>query len=305
MIDIDPKVLENAKKDLKELSSKWSEGICKGKDVNLDGSLLTMGHSACHSWVDYGYIMKRDDKATGDNRNFLALTCHSKTRSKGICSAEAVDAIIEWMASDDSPFAKYILNRDDKDSLSDGAIILCGPDGASSTEAMWMCKVLRYSTESAQALDTWLTLYRGGVDPVFAVVASSYIRTVKGATFSYTGLAIHNTVFYNTTEAILKNVLDRKMDPKASLGSTSSLFGKPTYNGDAAAPKLRQFCKPYKKSDGWGGTVEGNGVSGDELVRLVLEWQNELSPKPKTNLEKVKSLLKPPSKDTVYLDLDM
>ncbi len=303
MIDVDPEVIEKAKKRLLDLSSTWSTGLCRGDVWTLAGKPQgAVSHGACHSWVDYAYILERQ-KPKGKQENFLVLTCHSKARSKGVCSEEAVEGIIEWMASDESPFGKYILNRDDKDSLSNGgAVILCGPDGASQVEAMWMCKVLRYSTEGAQALDTWLTLYRGGVDPVFALVVSSYIRTVKGATFSHTGVCSHGTVFYGPSEETIQNVMSRKMDKSAT--STYTLFSKKISYGDSpVTKKIKGFCKPYKKDDGWGGKLTGDGVSKEELISLVLEWQAEFTPK--TGLEKVKALRKPPSKDTVYLDVDM
>src|SRR5690606_33543132 len=127
--------------------------------------------------------------------------------SAKVCSVEAHEAIILWIASDDCPLSKYILNRDDKESLlNGGVIILCGEEGASVNEALWICKVLRYGVEGGQSLDVWYELVKAGVKPLLAHVVATYVRTIQGATFQYTGMYSHVSAFGNNYDAKKEDV---------------------------------------------------------------------------------------------------
>lgn len=315
---VSAEVLAAAKKKLNDLTAGWTAGVCNGTCLDLDGKEMIYPHTACHSWVGYAYAKVRSNgerRYDGiwstdypkDAKPFLVLSCHSKTRSEKICSAEAVDAIILWMARE-SPFSKFVLNRDDEDSLLNGGIILlCGPSALTQAQAMWVCKVLRYSTEGGKALDTWLTLYKGGVDPLLAVLVCSYVRTIKGATFGFTGMDGHSTVFnpYGAGPDVA-SLLAGKLNPKAL--QTSDVFQNGTAKaanskiGKQSVPSavIRSFCKPYQKDDGWGGKISGEGAEGPDFVKSVLAWQRENEPSgaapPTPSL---------PTNNTVYLELDM
>ena len=264
MVDVSETVLTAAKKELADKTQAWVGGVCQGACLNLDGSILTTAHTACHSWVTDAYRSAcRGGKVASKVKDFMVLTCHKK--SKSAASKEAMDGIILWMARE-SPFAKYVLNADDTDSLTnDGAIILCGPNGASLTEAMWMCKVLRYSTEGSRALDTWKTLYDGGVNPMLAVLVCTHVASVKDAVFSASEVCNHVRVFnyLESPDPDIYNLMRGESNPRAL--DTSSLFiHRKTKNKnagkkvDSVASKVKDFCKPFKKSDGWGGTITGN-----------------------------------------------
>lgn len=315
MVDVSDKVLTDAKKRLKDMNAKWTSGVCYGTCLDLDGKEMITPHTACHSWVGYAYAKVRDPRGSiyspswsttypKDAKPFLVLSCHSKKRSKSVCSEEAMDAIILWMARE-SPFSEFVLNRDDQNSLLNGGVILlCGPGALTQAQSMWICKVLRYSTEGAKALDTWLTLYKGGVNPLLAVLVCSYVRTIKGATFGYTGTEGHSAVFgaYGG-EPDVASLLEGKINPNAT--QTADVFRNDTKSkngkiGKQAAPSvvIKGFCKPYEKDDGWGGKVKGEGADGPEFVKRVLEWQRDNEPEAATPPPM-------PTESTVYLELDL
>lgn len=323
---VSDEVLEKAKKRLVTLSETWTACVTRGEAWSLEGKVIGgRGYTACHAWITHmfkrhcsgvkgqkmtGYekweAMPRENKDLCDAnkgnyhpeaRNFLTLSCHSKVRSKKICSPEAHEAIILWMASDDCVLSKYILNRDDKDSLlNGGVVILSGPDGASSQETMWMCKVLRYGVEASQALDTWKQLYDAGVSPGFALLVSSYIRTVTEDSFCFTGMESHSSVFnaFKYSEENLRSVVElNNPNPKAE--KTSDLFAPA--GGEAGSfvisTKIQGFCKPVQKSDGWGGTVDAKAVTKPEFIQNVLQWQEEII---QNTTEKEKKIAKKPAK---------
>lgn len=330
MLKLSDEALKECKDWLVKASDNWDPhagGVCKGRTVHLDGvTQVSAVHSACHSWVNGAFTVAckkaRYDwnSAYGkDAKNFLVLNCHSKKRSKNVCSAESHEFLVKWIASDDCPLSKYIVNRDDPDSLvNGGVIILCGPDGANVSEAMWICKVLRFCTEGAKAAECFMTLVQGGVDGMLAVLVASFIRTVKGATFGFVGIEAHSSVFGQGIKIDPKQLLNREINPNAN--STASLFSsagadsldQKTYTYTSVSTigkKIGGFCKPFKKSDGWGGTISGEGANAKELVAQVLEWQKELGgplPKgvvmPPTPTEPVRKM---PDNNTVYLDLDL
>lgn len=313
MVNVSKTVLTAAKKELAAKTRAWYSGVCQGVCLNLDGSTLKVAHTACHAWItdafreackigstfDFAYEAYPDDA-----KDFMVLTCHKK--SKSAASAEAMDAIILWLARE-SPFAKYVLNADDTDSLTnDGAIILCGPNGASLAEAMWMCKVLRYSTEGSRSLDTWKALYDGGVNPMLAVLVCTHVASVNGATFSASQVCNHVRVFNycGDEDPDIYNLMRGKSNPHAM--DTSSLFnhGETKNAGKKIGPvasKVSGFCKPFKKSDGWGGTITVNGADATGLVERVLKWQRELE----EMFELGQAAPAMPDSNTAYLELDL
>lgn len=316
---VSEKLLSKSKDWLLETTKAWQTGVCKGKCVELDEALfdepLYPPHTACHSWVTYSFKKAMgkaqlyggwNDKFDKNSRNFLTLSCYGRSRHANI-SQEASDALVLWMARE-SPFSQYVLNRDDEKSLTEGGVVLlCGPDGLTLTEAMWVCKVLRFPTEGGKAAETFLALLQGGVDGMLAVYIASHIRSVKGATFGYTGLEGHSTVFstniYNGLERIdLVALYKRKTNRFAE--NTAVLFHSPaTYklSGKLKNPAavVKGFCKPFKKPDGWGGFITGEGADAEALVKHALEWQGQ-----------IEKLITPepvglPDASTVYLELDL
>jgi hypothetical protein len=296
---IDPDVLDGIKTKLVSLSKTWETGVTRGQSFRLNGEYFAgRNYDACHAWVPSTYSELCDINGYSWDRgfwslpygknaqNFLVASCHSKQRSKGICSAKAHEEIILWLASDDNPMSEYIVNRDDKESLLNGGIIiLCGPDGANMSETMWMCKVLRYAVESGQSLDVWLKLKNGGVDAMLALFVSTFIRSVKGATFKYTGSMSHVSVFgaddnrvYGEGTKEFGSLMTRKVNKKASC--TAELFSKPKFkkslSTEGSTLRIEKFCKPVKVDDGWGGTVEGSAATANEFIENVVQWQKEI-----------------------------
>jgi len=348
LVDIEPEAIAKAKALLLARNERWSKTTssgsrCDGAMTDLMGVEFGHVHGACHSWISTGFQrLKKEGAGWGwcrksdyakDAENFLVLTCHGG-RIIGP-SKEAVEGIILWMASDESPFGKYIVNRDDKESLlKGGAIILCGPDGVTHAECMWICKVLRYSIEGQQSLDAWLTMYQGGVNPLLAVLVCNYVHTLKGATFGVGAVDGHVTVFpynYSTgnNEPDLAGIVVGEPNHEAT--DTQSVFTLTDKSKRTALPsaaqkndaikRATQFCKPFKKDDGWGGSITGNGATAEELVSAVLKWQEELglsskgafqleepSEPPMAVIEKKakpRAVKKLPTKETVYLEVDL
>lgn len=307
MFEVDEAVITKAKAELKSLTEAWKGGICWGTATDLKNKRIEglHAHTGCHSWVTQAFNRHCGSQTPKFYKkgctNFLVLTCHTKRMSKA--SAKATDAIILWMARE-SKFSKYILNRDDEESLTrDGAVILCGPDGATGGEAMWMCKVLRYSTEGGKSLDTWLALKEGGVNPMLALRICTDIADVQGATFGHSPVTSHLSVFGNQydcpVEPDLKALAACEPDREATV--TGSLFYR-----DGAPEKgvysntFEGFCKPVMKSDGWGGEVVGAKATKESLIYHALEWQRKVLGE---GVEKPEPVL--PNKDTVFLEVDM
>lgn len=308
MITLDEKVLDKAKKTLADLAQSWDDGgVCKGTVMTMKGGGGAAKHTACHSWLpsdNYG--------------ESLILNCVSKKRSKGVCSPESLEFLVKWMARE-SPFSDWILNRDDDESLEHGVIIHFGGEkGLNRNETMWVCKVLRFGTEGMKAAETFMTLVQGGVDPMLALYVASHIRTIRGATFGYTGPDGHSTVCgkvfshyeNNFRDAVYVEtspvgLISKNLDRRAT--STGILFKEPEKVPASVAKaakdpetRVKGFCKPIKKDDGWGGTVNTFGIDKDVLIQRVLEWEKELK------AEKIEvPAPKLPTKNTVYLDLDM
>ena len=178
----------------------------------------------------------------------------------------------------------------------DGAIILCGPDGASPAQAMWMCKILRYCTEGSTSIDTWYTLYKAGVNPLLATLVCTHITCLKGAEFRDSKVCDHVAVFSRDADKVnLVDLTQGVNNPKAI--ATSSLFAVNAKGLVNPVEKIRDFCRPFKKPDGWGGFVRGNGADKESLIKNVLEWQQEIE----------KGIEPPKMSDSssVYLDLDL
>jgi hypothetical protein len=332
MVQISEDTLKACKEYLVKRSVTWAQsgGVCAGTCVplNWDGknpNVILEAHTACHAWVTYGYNrmchpggstwnQPWNRKYTEKSKTFLVLSCHSRDAAVG-CTKEASDFLVLWVARE-SPFSQYILNRDDEESLTKGGVILlCGPDGLPQAQAMWVCKVLRFITEGGKAADTFMTLCKGGVDPMLAVYIASHIRTVKGATFGYTGPETHSTVFerkYGENVPIeIAGLVQRNLNPDAP--STQTVFktipGTKLDNKLTTSPemKVQSFCKPFEKDDGWGGKIKGEGVDADALVKRALEWEKDL--KVCLRLDPVPEPafipLGMPDSNTVYLELDL
>lgn len=298
MVDVSPELLEDIKTTrLPRLTKYFSAGICYGSIIILDDILSQIqGHGACHSWLSSGISSYSNPKAYP----YLVLNC---TPQKNLlCKKESLNEAILWMARE-SPFSEYVLNRDDTESLlSHGQIYLCDPkgeDGLTQTQILWICKVLRYAREGGQALDTWKALKDGGVDPLFAFVLSSYIASFNKTSFSYYPVTGHTNAFLQGAdpEKIFKRVFVGEEVCRKSYNNTSELWGARRDFSD----KVRDFCKPRKESDGWGGSVTISRANSEELIKKCLEWEEQLRTEYK--IPKITEVL--PTQDTVYLDVDM
>lgn len=321
MVDVSEEMLNKAKARLKTLSDAWVAGVCQGDTLDLTtGNAVIASHTACHAWVTQAYGKKCwnsdgayyydpwNKKYSANAEDFLVLSCHTKVRSKNVCSGEATDFLVRWMANE-SPFKEFILNRDDDASLTEGGVVLlCGPNGLTLSQCMWVCKVLRLITEGAQGADAFMTLVKGGVDGMLAVYISQYVRTLKGAVFGYTGLYGHMTVLSHETSVV--GMMQRNLNPKATC--TSNVFTAitksipATFDADKQPrTKIEGFCKPFKKPDGWGGFTTGVGADEAAFIAHALEWQAQLSvclPGAKPVEEVVCQM---PDSNTIFLAVDL
>jgi len=324
--EVTGKVLAKAKARLVDMGKNWKVGVTKGIAWDMEGSAIGgNGYTACHAWLTHMfnahcwgkrlvYNSHSEPPYKKDAINFLTLSCHSKVRSKGICSVEAHEAIILWMASEDCPFHQHIINRDDKESLlNGGVIILCGPDGATCAQAMWMCKVLRYAVEGSQALDTWLTLKEAGMDAILALLVATSVRTVTGARFGYTGPEGHSTVFSRDQDLPYQPeaLLLRRINQGAS--QTADVFCRKGFEKTTKTPFMG-FCKSVPVDDGWGGKISTQAATKAEFIRQAMAWEAELRLKlVKKGIDEERAVVrkkKPkrpvkPARDAVFLEVDM
>ena len=312
MLDIPEDTITKSKKFLANYASTWTNGVCTGAVKYFDFKNVAEIHTACHAWVGYGFsaaCFKKgiynyspwNQKYHEDAQNFLTLNVMSKHRCRGVCSPEAVTFLSRWIALE-SPFSEYVLNRDDEESLENGHILLCGPDGLNLTEAMWMCKVSRLATEAGQAADVFMELVKGGVDGMLAVYIASLVTSYKGAVFGYTGVIGHSTVIdprKTSPAAYLQRNVNKTANETPALFSYDKALPGNNITGEKAGEVVRGFCKPFKKPDGWGGFIQGKGADRETFIGRALEWQKELTAEP------VKPVKKKPTKDTVFLEMDM
>lgn len=326
MTDVSDEVLTKIKAALTTKTDRWGvsqDGVCQGDVFDLDGNVTAHGHSACHSWVSSAFR-----KATGRYnwggdiyaeaaKPFIIATCHTPKYS--YASKEATEAAILWLADEaKSPFAKFVLNRDDKTHLTTaGALIFGGPGGANHSQAMWMCKFLRYSTEGSKALDVWHILYRNGVNPLLAAYICTHISSYKGATFTASSVSAHVGVFRDEGGPYLEEVpVDlhglMKFSFNKGADSTHNLFkdndAKTKAKGKPLA-RIAELCKPYVKDDGWGGKITGKGCDEKQLVEGALKWQEELGGYDAgiSSCSEVPVIIPvaEPAKNTVFLDFDL
>lgn len=328
MVEVSAEIIDQCKKWLKKESDLWTTAVCRGTTTRLDKwQEMAQPHTACHSWLTYAFGHVYRERHGGgywggtlDYNNyiegaepFLAMTCHSKVRAKyAACTPEACDFLVRWMANE-SPFSEFILNRDDDKSLTEGGVILlCGPGGLNLQQAMWVFKVLRFVTEGANAPDTFMKLVQGGVDGMLAVYVASHIRSLKGATFGYTGPYGHMSVVgsggYNEADVI--GMFQRNLNPTPNNTASVFIMDKdkipPRFNVPKTyEPIVRDFCKPFQKPDGWGGFVNGEGADTTALVERTLAWQAELQVCLSGANPKSAPVPKMPDSNTVYLDLDL
>lgn len=285
---VSEKVLDKAKKWLLEKSKTWRTECTRGQAWSTDGKYLEgKGYNVCHAWVqqahndlygtdrygDYNSKISKNEK-----EHFLVLTCHSKTRTKSNISSEAHDAFILWLAGPTSPFSKYILNRDDPESLCNGgAVILVGPQsGASLAEAMWICKVLRYPTENGCSLEVWYGLYRAGVDPILAIaVCGLYGKKKNDNYYVKDGGNGHCLVFNYYGYGIPVSCILSNKPPETNASNTRLVLGSREECKDWAAlnKELDLLNKTTTVSDGWGGKQTFRGSYLGDIIKTVLETQ--------------------------------
>lgn len=277
---VSPEALIAVKQHLADSSKYWTRGLCQGDVCDMDGERRSLGHTACHSWIQeafsrfcpdfaapYGSFTPERDYLPSD-QNFLVFNCHTLKRSGA--SPEATTAVIRWIATE-SPFAKHILNGDDSESLANGVVFICGPGGLFLTEAVWMCKFMRYAQESSSSLNAWYELYNNGVDPFFAAYIASIVTYTKGASFGAYKATAHASVFFNNSPDLDK-LIKHKYDPEAS--TTSNFFGETSDN--TVEKKIKQFCKPVQVSDGWGGFIDSHASTKEEFITNVKEFEKSL-----------------------------
>lgn len=164
-----------------------------------------------------------------------------------------------------------------------------------------MCKFLRHGNEGGKALETWLALYKAGVNPMLAAYVSTFISAKAGAKFTAQTVYAHCQIFESAASAPDINLLlEGKPQPTAL--NTSRVFGGTNQGGSSNSDfssKIRSFCSPVAKTDGWGGTIRAKAVDESELIEQVLKWQQELQG------IQAKPRAKKPTKTTVFLEEDM
>lgn len=309
---VSAKSLEFYKKTIVELTSNWTNGVCWGGVYYADGpradTEVTAAHTACHAWVTnaYGiacmgqkssyYLGTWDKEYSNDANNIVILSCHRK----GSVSKKTSDFLIKWLARE-SPFSEHVLNRDDDKSLTEGGLILLGgPAGLTVSQAMWLCKVTRFTTEGGQSAETFRRLVEAGVDGMLAIYVASHVRKVSSTGFTYTGTEGHSTVIKQKTDVV--GMIQRNLNMKA--GDTGTVFerkgGFRQNRYFDVSDRIHGFCRPTKVSDGWGGQVERSAANKESFIENVKEMERELLNFCQPNIPQPM-----PDSNTVYLDLDL
>ena len=303
-------ILAKAKKVLKKKNEEWDSGVCCGDTMTLEGVLSGNKFTGCHSSLSDAFRKRKKDRYcdwgntnyTPDAEPFLCLSCYKHDHEAVTCSKEAMDAFITWMAND-SPFAEFVLNKDD---LTDGIILLCGPGALQHAEAMWVCKSLRYSTESGASLDSWFEMVKAGVYPVLALLVATTARVQKGASFGFMYESAHVSVFSHTLGGFdIKALIEERVAKNPDHTYTVFQADKRT---DSLNHTFKSFVKPVMKDDGWGGKVESYSESKTAFTDNVLKWQGQFTDKPYVfpyaDSSKAPEI-EPDLSKSVYLDLDL
>lgn len=305
MVTVSDEVLAIAKEKIKEAHKEYytmySNSICWGRAVLAsNGDEVGAPTWACHSWVTSLYSSLCSGGANWQNfgtpfdknaENFILLNALPPDVKRS-CEKESLQALVKWLATE-TPFSKYILNRDDSDgSLSDhGMMMLVGPDGLTLAEVMWVCKVVRYATEGDRSLDVWKYLTDNGVNPLLALYVSSSTAQVRGATFGYKSVYTHSNVFTNFAPSI-KKLLKFKHNRFAK--TTRCLFTDSRSTRtveDDEKEFFRAFSKPTEVSDGWGGVVISTGSAPKVFLDNVKKWEKKVTPSSSFYLLKSRTFL--------------
>jgi len=290
MFEVAPEVLQAAKKRLVELNSKWGNGLCKGETVDLFGGRLVAGWEACHAWVSSSF------ETLGRDKEFLTLNCFNTEKS--YCDKESQQAFALWMARE-SMYSKYVLNRGDTESLlTGGQILLCdGKHGMNKTEALWFCKAMRHCVEGSRCIDAWKVMYDAGVDPLLALAFSEHVASFDGAHFGNHSIPTHGQIFYRNGEENMRKILLR--DPYRKSTDTYAMFGS-AHKPIGVYEKVKSFCSPVLKADGWGGIVPISATTKERLAEQALALEDEIR-----KAVKVPRTQEFPSSSTVYLEVDI
>lgn len=292
---------------LREMTKGWSSGVNCGRGYDIATGEEIGGafyHNGCHSFINQcfnsmgckgtkSHAAWAVDFSHPGAKNFVVTSCYKRRA----CTKEAADALLLWMAKE-SPFKDYILNRDDEESLFKGGVmILCGPSGANVAEAMWICKVLRYITESGTSIDVWYDLVEEGIDPIFALFPATFFNK-KDSLYIHKYEETHSSVVYGISPKDVGNTLVKGAVFRGA-ERTSEVFGKFTTSGYNTTYSFFQgWAKSATVSDGWGGTVKKKGLDREGLVTKAREWYASFG-------GEVKDTAAKPTKTTVFLEEGM
>lgn len=288
-IEVSKEVLDKVIKDLQEVTEGWDKGVNKGAIYNLKGAVTKYGTTECHYWLNSG-SWRSDTFLVGNSFKHIQRV-----------PTEDANFLQNWMVTD-SPFAEFIVNREDPESLATaGQIYLCGQEGLNLAQTMWCCKVMRMLREGGKSPKVFRLLCEAGVKPTLALYISQYHREFSDGGIVYTGTEGHSTVArIGTSASQFFQAEVRKA--VGHVAETGCVFTPPTKEGSSVDAKhhLQSFSKAMKKPDGWGGFIEGRDSDPDTFIERVLEFQRDLE-------EVFGEQSKPRviSKDSVYLDFDV
>ena len=318
-IDVSDEAITIAKDYLKLQVRSWEGNIAKGSYMELgDNPTVRDNHYfACHAWVATAYRnMVGTNTWCGKQgysksaENFLVLSCVSVKRVRTHQDEEAFKRFVLWVARD-TTLSKYVLNRDDEESLFEGGVILyCGPDGLSHAQAMWLCKALRLHIELGGTAKTWADLVDNGVHPMVAFFCCSSFSKKTGRdnyTFNLGWLDHPDVVSRSDVVGMVLGHLNK------DTSETHNVFSRPKALSFADKRfdlvELRRkwigFSKPVKKPDGWGGFVETvEGLSTDKFIGTIREMNDEiLQEASKYSTGEV--VLPLPDRNTIFLEVDL
>jgi hypothetical protein len=205
----------------------------------------------------FSMFSKKTGASKGDHR--VGAVCHNAFSYGARNDLIVVNAHLpEWnnkdfllWATQESPFAHGVLNRNDADELINHAAVL-DADVIGNGGALWVCKAVRHFMEDTWVPDTWSKLREYGLDGLQAFIGADILNKdggPKGGT--------HVGLFSYGPPKKLRANYDEIRNLKSISGGNAYRNGGYNIYGDSGVKIWGSLKgKKVKMDDGWGGFIE-------------------------------------------------